>query len=221
MHRRAAALLVSACLLCPCAVPALAAEKTPGKALAAVRAPSKQAQALRQQSDLVPYAPAKEVLDAFFTADEDAPKFVWGPVAAYAKARKCPTAWLIEKGELARIERLQAKKDGQPFEFSLTLEEDCKGVTVTRAVFVAATGGTPESWLKWRSQFHGRKAEAHYGAAAAGLKKAAAAGLAPTAELRFLSVNGELVLAGRDQVLQNEGRLAPVFDLDKGERPGR
>lgn len=213
MNTRALLLLL---LFCALSTSALAAGKT-----APAKAPSKQAVSLRQQSDLVPYAPVKEVLDAYFTADEDAPKFVWGPVAAYAKARKCPTAWLIEKGELARIERLMAKADGQPFEFSLTLEEDCKGATVTHAVFVAATGGTPESWLKWRSQFHGRKAETHYGAAQAGLKKAAAAGLAPTAELRFLSVNGELVLAGRDQVLQNEGRLAPVFDLDKGERPGR
>jgi hypothetical protein len=142
------------------------------------------------------------VLSALFTAAEDAPKGIFGPVSAYVKTRACPASWLIEKGELARIQRLAALKDAPPYEFSLTLEEDCPG-TVTHSVFVTSPGSTPEAWLKWRSQFHGRKAAGHYGAALEGLKKAEAAGLAPTAELRFVSVNGELVI-------QNERMCAPT-----------
>jgi len=210
MTRRAAtllpALLLSAAALCALALPALAE--------------SKEAKAQRDAGDLTPYAPPRAVLAALFTADENAPKNVYGPVSAYAKTRACPTTWLIEKGELARIERLAALKDAPPFEFSLTLEEDCAG-KVTHAVFVTAPGSTPEAWLKWRSQFHGRKAEEHYGAALAGLKKAEAAGLAPTAELRFVSVNGELVCRNLEDLLRAEGRLAPVFDLEKGLRTGR
>ena len=183
-------------------------------------APSPQALELRDVGDLVPYAPQQKVLEALFTADEDAPKGVFGPIEAYVKSRACPTAWLIEKGELTRIKELAARKDIPPFEFSLTLEEDCKG-RVTHAVFVTSPGSTPEAWLKWRSQFHGRKAEGHYGKAMEGMKKAAAAGLTPTAQLRFLSVNGELVTTNLEDALRAEGRMKPVFDLEKGERTGR
>lgn len=211
MTRRPAAILLLACLFCACAASALAADKASGK-----QAPSKQALELRQTGDLVPYAPPPEVLNAYFTADENAPTAVYGPVSAYAKTRACKTAWLIEKGELARVERLKGLKDVPPFEFSVTLEEDCPG-KVSHAVFVTAPGSSPEAWLKWRKQFHGGKAEAHYGAALQGLKKAEAAGLAPAAELRFLSVNGELVCTNLEQGLKAEGRLAPVFDLTKGE----
>jgi hypothetical protein len=198
--------LLALALLCALALPALAE--------------SKEARELRQAGDLVPYTPPKAVLSALFTADENAPRGVYGPVSAYAKARACPATWLIEKGELARIEELAARKDIPPYEFSLTLEEDCAG-KVTHAVFVTAPGSTPEAWLKWRSQFHGSKAAGHYGAALANLKRAEAAGLAPTAELRFLSVNGELVCRNIEDVLRAEGRLAPVFDLEKGQRTDR
>lgn len=211
MLRRVAALCLSLCLAC--APAALAAGKqTPGKQAP----PSKQALDLRQTGDLVPYAPGPEVLNAYFTADENAPTAVYGPVSAYAKSRACKASWLIEKGELTRVERLKGLKDIPPFEFSVTLEEDCPG-KVSHAVFVTSPGSTPEAWLKWRSQFHGRKAEAHYGAALQGLKKAEAAGLGPTAELRFLSVNGELDCRNLEDVLKAEGRLKPVFDLIKGE----
>lgn len=212
MIRRALLVLIL-CLLC-----------APAAALAADKTPSKKAQELRDIGDLVPYAPPAAVLASHFTASENAPSAVYGPVSAYAKSRACPTAWLIEKGEQTRVERLSAQretvKDMPPFEFSLTLEEDCKG-KVTHAVFVSSPGSTPEAWLKWRSQFHGRKAEDYYGNALANLKKAAAAGLAPTAELRFLSVNGELVLGDLEQALKAEGRLKPVFDLTTGARPGK
>jgi len=199
-----------------CAFPALAAE-APGKA---APVPSKQAQELRQIGDLIPYAPPQEVLGAFFTADENAPRAVYGPVSAYAKSRTCKTAWLIEKGELARVERLKALKDIPPFEFSVTLEEDCPG-KVSHAVFVTAPGSTPEAWFNWRRQFHGGKAAGYYGAAQDTLKKAGQTGLAPTAELRFLSVNGELVCKNIEEILKTEARLAPVFDLVKGERVGQ
>jgi hypothetical protein len=211
MPRRAFPLLMIFCVLCATAAPSLAESK---------QAPSKQAQELRATGDLVPYQPSEAVLKALFTADEDAPRGVFGPVSAYVRARSCPAAWLIEKGELERIRELAARKDVVPYEFSLTLEEDCPG-RVTHAVFVTAPGSTPEGWLKWRSQFHGRKAEGHYAAALAGLKKAEAAGLAPHAELRFLSVNGELLCTNLEDVLRAEGRLKPVFDLVKGAPAGR
>lgn len=215
MTRSSTAISLVFCLALSLAASALAAERNSGK-----QTPSKHAQELRQLGDLAPYGPPQDVLQAYFTADENAPKAVFGPVAAYVKTRACRSSWLIEKGELARVERLRGLKDVPPFEFSLTLEEDCPG-KVSHAVFVTAPGSSPEAWIKWRSQFHGRKAEAHYGAALAGLKKAEAAGLAPTAELRFLSVNGELVTTNLEEALRQEGRLAPVFDLEKGVRTGR
>lgn len=215
MTRRTAAYFFVLCLVLSLVAPSMAAEKAQDK-----QKLSKQALELRHIGDLTPYAPAHEVLQAYFIVDETEPRAVYGPVAAYVKARSCQSAWLIEKGELARVERLKSLKDIPPFEFSLTLEEDCQG-KVTHAVFVTSPGSTPEAWLKWRSQFHGRKAEAHYGAALAGLKRAEAAGLAPTAELRFLSVNGELVMKNLEEVLRQEGRLAPVFDLEKGVRTGK
>jgi len=211
MTRRAATILLSLIALCVLALPAWAAGR---------HVPSKNAAELRDVGDLVPFAPQKAVLSALFTADEDAPRSVYGPVSAFVATRSCPTSWLIEKGELARTERLSALKDVPPYEFSLTLEEDCPGA-VTHTVFVTSPGSTPEAWLKWRRQFHGSKAAGHYGAALEGLKKAEAAGLAPTAELRFVSVNGELVTQNLEDRLRAEGRFAPVFDLVRGERTGR
>ncbi len=233
MYRRAAMTLVLVSLFCAC--PALAAD-APGKPAPSAKiakpqadkiakpqaapAPSKQAQELRQIGDLIPFAPPPEVLNAYFTADENSPRAVYGPVSAYAKSRACKASWLIEKGEQARVERLKGLKDVPPFEFSLTLEEDCPG-KVSHAVFVTAPGSTPEAWFNWRRQFNGGKAVGYYGAAQDSLKKAGQAGPAPTAELRFLSVNGELVCRNLEEVLKAEGRLAPVFDLVTGERPGQ
>ncbi len=218
MPRRAATHLLNPlltlCVLCALAAPAPPALAKDG------HAPSPQAKELREAGDLVPHVPPQKVLEALFTADEDAPRGVYGPIAAYVKTRSCPTSWLIEKGELVRVERLSALKDAPPFEFSLTLEEDCTS-QVTHAVFVTSPGSTPEAWLKWRSQFHGRKAEDHYGKTEAGMKKAAAVGLTPTAQLRFLSVNGELVTTNLEDALRAEGRLKPVFDLEKGVRTGQ
>lgn len=227
MPRRAAPkLLPLLVMLCALALPALAASELSEHGLAAPRLPeyrhvlSQKAQALRDAGDLVPYQPAQAVLNALFTADEDAPRGVYGPISAYVRTRACSTAWLIEKGELERIRELAARKNAPPYEFSLTLEEDCPA-RVTHAVFVTAPGSTPEAWLKWRSQFHGRKAANHYSAALAGLKKAEAAGLVSTAELRFLSVNGELVTRNLEDVLRDEGRLSPVFDFEKGVRTAK
>jgi len=184
----------------------------PATSFAAEAAPSKPAAELRASGDLIPYAPPKSLLEAYFIADEAQPVSVWGPVSAYVQSRSCSTAWLIEKGEQARVERLSAVKDAPPFEFSVTLEEDCPG-RVTHAVFVVAPGATPEAWFKWRRQFHGSKAQGYYAEAEAGLMRAEAAHRLPTAELRFLLVNGELSVDGPEQALAAEGRLKPVFGL--------
>lgn len=185
------------------------------------KCPGTVALELRQFGDLVSYAPSKAMLAAYFTANEVSPAYVYGPISAYQKSRPCPTAWLIEKGELARLNRLKAEKDPPPYEFSLTLETDCPSGKVTHAVFVSAPGSTPEAWLKWRSQFHGRKTEGYYATALERLKKAERAELAPTAELRFLAVNGELSSQSPEQELKSEGRLTPVFDLETGAAPVR
>lgn len=220
MTRRAATLSLAFAALCALTLPALAAPDLPTPSLPENRhVLSQQAQELRKVGDLVPHTPQAAVLNSLFTADEDAPKSVFGPISAFVRTRACPTAWLIEKGELARVERLAAQKNIPPYEFSLTLEEDCPG-KVSHVVFVTAPGSTPEAWLQWRSQFHGRKAEAHYRVTLAGLKKAAAAGLVLSGELRFWSVNGELLMKNLEDVLRDEGRLSPVFDLEKGVRAG-
>ncbi|MBU1040899.1 MAG: hypothetical protein KKF77_07365 [Proteobacteria bacterium] len=220
MPRRTVVLSLFLCALAV-ALPALAAPPLPEPRLPENKhVLSQKAQELRQEGDLVAYQPSHAVLNALFTADEDAPRGVYGPISAYVRTRACPTAWLIEKGELERVRELAARKNAPPYEFSLTLEEDCPG-QVTHAVFVTAPGSTPEAWLKWRSQFHGSKAARHYAAALEGLKKAEAAGLALTGELRFLSVNGQLVPRNLEDVLREEGRLTPVFDLDKGKSAGR
>jgi len=222
MTRRALVPALVLCVLCAlAALPVLAAPALPEPRLPENRhVLSQKAQELREVGDLVPYQPAHAVLNALFTADENSPRGVYGPISAYVRTRACPTAWLIEKGELTRIKELAARKNIPPYEFSLTLEEDCPG-QVTHAVFVTAPGSTPEAWLKWRSQFHGSKAAGHYSAALAGLKKAEAAGLVLTGELRFLSVNGQLVTRNLEDVLREEGRLAPVFDLENGAPAGR
>lgn len=218
MTRRATALLSTFALLCTLAAPALAAPDLPMPELPENRHElGQQAQDLRKAGNLVPFAPPQTVLAALFTADGGDPKAIFGPLLAYEKTRDCPTAWLIEAGELARFEALAARKQRQRAEFLLTLEED-RADKVVHTVFSVSPGSTPEAWLSWRSSHHGPMTKAHVSTVAA-LKKAAAAGLVLIAEMRSISVNGQPVAGNLEDVLRAEGRLAPVFDLRTGLRP--
>lgn len=220
MNRRAATSILTILVLCVLAAPVLAAPDLPEPALPQnIHVLSQQALDLRTAGELVPYAPPQSVLAALFTADESAPKAIYGPISAYVETRACPTTWLIAGSELARVERLAAQKRGSTYEVNLTLEEDCKG-QVAHAVFTAAPNSTPEAWLRWRSSQPGRKAGAAQGSNLTGLRKAVAAGLVLTAELRGLSVNGTPVAKGLEEALRDEGRLSPVFDLQTGLRSG-
>ncbi len=222
MTRRAATIYLTLAVLCALAAPvlptlALAGPDLPTPALPEnIHVTSQQALDLRKAGDLVPYTPQPTVLAALFTADEKAPKAIYGPVEAYVKTRACPTTWLMEKAALERVERRAAQKAAPPYEISLTLEEDCPG-KVTQTVFITAPGSTPESWLGWR-QLHGRKAGSPHSSTLAGLRKAVADGLILTAELQALSVNGVLVTTNLEDALITEGRLSPVFNLQTGVR---
>jgi len=220
---RAVSILLTLAVLCALAAPVL-----PAPALAAPDLPtpalpenkhvlSQQAQDLRKAGNLVPFLPPQSVLAALFTAEAAAPRAIYGPISAYEKTRDCPTTWLIEAGELARIEGLLAKKSRARQEFSLTLEEDRKD-KVVHTVFVVSPGSSPEAWLSWRGQF-GRKAKGS-GPSAAGLRKAVAAGLVLMAEMRSVSVNGQAVAGNLEDYLRAEDRINPVFDVQTGSRIG-
>lgn len=219
MSRRAVSIFLTLAVLCALATPVL-----PTRALAAPALPtpalpenkhelSQQAQDLRRAGNLVPFLPPQTVLAALFTADETSPKSIYGPVSAYEKTRDCATTWLIEAGELARIQALAAKKGHPRYEYTLTLEADCPG-KVSHTVFVASPGTSPSAWLNWRSQF-GRKSKERT-ATLVSLRKAVAAGLVLMAEMRSVSVNGQPVAGNLEDYLRAEDRINPVFDVQTG-----
>ncbi len=206
-------------LLCAALAPATAAAA--GAKDGRAKQPSPAALALRKEGGLLPQAPLPAVPGSYFVADEATPGFIFGPVEAYVTSRSCPTAWLMETGEKERLDRhLAAAGQSAPFEYSLVLEEDCPG-RVTHATFVFLSAVDAKGWEQWRQQFHKSKTEGYYGAARDRLQKAAAEGVAVGGELRFLSVNGELLPRRMEDVLQAEGRCPPVFDLVNGRRLGK
>lgn len=180
--------------------------------------PSPIAQEMQKHGDLIPFSPSAEVLAGYFVADEAAPELVYGPLRDYVASRLCRTAWLIERGEKARLDR--AAGQAAPLEYSLVLEEDCDD-RVTHATFVLLRPADPKAWLEWRSQFHKSKTEGHYGAARARLEKAASDGFSVSGELRFFTLNEELLLRPVEQTLKADRRTRPVYDLVTGRRTGR
>lgn len=181
----------------------------PGIALAGAKAAE-----VRAQNGLVPFEPRKAFLDSDFLADEKAPGFVFGSVAAFAASRSCPTAWLIEEGEKERLARVNLDTD--PVEYTLYLEEDCP--TAARAyAFVVQSSQDPKQWLAWRKNFHKSKADGYYGETLGRLEKAAAQGVTPAAELRFVLTDGELGLTPTEDTLIKTLKFAPKFDLKTGQ----
>jgi hypothetical protein len=172
---------------------------------------------LRRQAGLVPHTPSQAFLDGSFIADEMHPAFLFGPVRDFVAGRPCPTAWLIEDAEQARLAGRSA--DNPVFEYTLTLEEACPQ-GVTWYVFLDQSAMRPEQWIEWRRQFHKRKAEGEYAETVQRLGKALEDGLPVSGELRFVSRDGVLEPRSPQEILLRMG-VPPIYDCDKGARVGQ
>jgi hypothetical protein len=185
----------------------------PGRCLAGAKAAE-----VRQQNGLLPFEPGKAFLDGDFLAQEKDPGFVFGSVAAFVASRSCPTAWLIEEGEKARLASVNLGAD--PVEYTLYLEEDCPAAARAYA-FVVQSSQDAKQWLAWRKNFHKSKADGYYGETLARLEKAASQGVTPAAELRFVLTDGELGLTPPEDFLIKTLKFAPKFDLKTGQPTGK
>jgi len=180
-------------------------------------AQSDQAAKLRGQNGLAAFAPPEAFLDGNFLADETDPAFIFGKVRDFAGSLPCPTAWLIEDAERKRIEA-RGQQSG-PVEYSIYLEADCAG-KVTYYIFVDRSLN-PTQWLEWRRQFHKTKADPHYKEAKTSLDQAAQSGFAVAAELRFVALDGDLLMKRPEDVLSGELKFQPIYDLKKNQPTAR
>jgi len=179
----------------------------------AAEATSEQAMKLRSQNGLSEYAPPEAFLAGNFLADETDPAYIFGKVRDFVKSLSCPATWLIEGSERKRIEA-RGQQSG-PVEYSIYLEADCPG-KVTYYVFVDRSFNAAQ-WLEWRRQFHKSKAEPHYGVVKAGIEQAAQNGFVVDGELRFIALNGDLLLKRPEDVLAGELKFQPIYDLKKNQ----
>ena len=179
----------------------------------AAGAVSEQAMKLRSQNGLSEFAPPEAFLAGNFLADETEPAFIFGKVRDFTKSLSCPATWLIEEGERNRIEARGQSSD--PVEYSIYLETDCPG-KVTYYIFVDRSINSAQ-WLEWRRQFHKTKADPHYKEAKASLDQAAQNGFAVDAELRFVALNGDLLLKRPEDILAGELKFQPIYDLKKNQ----
>jgi hypothetical protein len=178
---------------------------------AAAMAASPKAQALRQANGLVAFTPGEKFLAGNFVADEMNPSVIFGAVKAFAAARKCPTAWLIEEAEKNRPAGPGAAE--KTAEFTVYLEEDCPD-QVIYYVFIDQSGLTPQEWIEWREKFHKSKAEPQFGSTKSKLDQACADGCGVGAELRFIQKGGDLMSISPEEVLRQELKFTPVYDLN-------
>jgi hypothetical protein len=176
-------------------------------------AESEGAAKLRGQNGLTAFAPPEAFLAGNFLADETDPAYIFGKVRDFAKSLPCPTAWLIEEAELKRIQNRGAQAG--PVEYSIYLEADCAG-KVAYYIFVDRSLN-PTQWLEWRRQFHKTKADPHYKDAKASLDQAAGKGFAVDAELRFVALDGELLMKRPEDVLAGELKFRPIYDLKQNQ----
>ncbi len=179
---------------------------------------SAKAAALRQANGLVVFTPPAKFLSGNFVADEMNPGFIFGPVNAFAASLKCPTTWLIEKGDKDR--RAGPGSPDKLAEYTLYLEEDCPD-RVVYYVFIDQSGLTPQQWIAWREKFHKSKAEPEYGPTKSKLDQACKAGCGVGAELRFIQKNGELVAKSPEKVLLDDLHYAPIYDLNRQRQISR
>jgi hypothetical protein len=174
------------------------------------RAASEPAMTLRGKSGLSEYAPPETFLAGNFVADEVEPEFIFGKVRDFVKSRSCPTTWLMEEGERKRI-AAWGQQSG-PVEYTLYLEEDCPG-KVAHYVFVDRSQANATQWMEWRRQFHKSKAEPQYGAVKVGLEQAAQNGFPVAGELRFVEIQGVLLLQKPEDILRGTLNFQPIYDL--------
>jgi hypothetical protein len=179
----------------------------------AAGAASEPAMKLRGENGLSEFAPPEAFLAGNFLADETDPAFIFGKVRDFTKSLACPTTWLIEEGERKRIEA-QGQQSG-PVEYSIYLEADCPG-RLTYYIFVDRSFNSAQ-WLEWRRQFHKSKAEPHYRVVKASLEQAAQNGFAVDGELRFVTVNGDLLLKRPEEILAGELKFQPIYDLKRNQ----
>ena len=179
----------------------------------AAGAASDQAMKLRSENGLSEFAPPEAFLAGNFLADETEPAFIFGKVRDFTKSLACPATWLIEEGERKRIEARGQSSD--PVEYSIYLEADCPG-KLTYYIFVDRSFNSTQ-WLEWRRQFHKTKAEPHYREAKTSLDQAAQNGFAVDGELRFVALNGDLLLKRPEDILAGELKFQPIYDLKKNQ----
>jgi hypothetical protein len=175
-------------------------------------AASKKVKALREANGLTAFNPPEKFLAGNFVADEMNPAYIFGTVKSFAASRKCPTTWLIEKGE-----KTNQVGPGGPMEYTVYLEEDCPD-KVVYYVFIDQSGLTPKQWIEWREKFHKSKTEPEYGSTKSKLDKACEAGCGVGAELRFIQKNGELVTKSPEAYLRQDLKFAPIYDLNRQQR---
>jgi hypothetical protein len=178
-------------------------------------AASAKATALRQASGLTAFTPPEKFLAGNFVADEMNPGFIFGPVKAFAAARKCPTTWLIEAGDKNRP--AGPGSPDVPAEYTLYLEEDCPD-RVVYYVFIDQSGLTPQQWIQWREKFHKSKTGEQFDSAKSKLEQACTAGCGVGAELRFIQKDGELMTRSPEQVLRDELKVTPIYDLSRQQK---
>jgi hypothetical protein len=178
----------------------------------AAGAAGEQAMKLRGLNGLSEFAPPEAFLAGNFLADETDPAYIFGKVRDFAKSLACPATWLIEEGERKRIHARGQSSD--PVEYSIYLEADCPG-QVIYYIFVDRSFNAAQ-WLEWRRKFHGRsKTDLHYEAAKTSLDQAAQKGFVVDAELRFVALNGDLLLKRPEDILTGELKFQPIYDLKK------
>ncbi len=180
-------------------------------------AASEQATKLRGDNGLFPYMPdmpAEGFLAGNFVADEVEPGFIFGKVNDFVKTRSCPTTWLMEEGERKRIESKNPQSG--PVEYTLYLEVDCPG-KITYFVFVDRSQANTAQWMEWRKQFHKSKTEPQYGAVKAALEQASQNGVLVNGELRFVEVDGTLLVEKPEDILIGELKFQPIYDLKQGK----
>jgi hypothetical protein len=174
-------------------------------------AASAKAMAMRQANGLTEFTPPQRFLAGNFVADEMNPAVIFGPVQAFAAARKCPTAWLIEVGD-----KSQESKD-MPAEYTLYLEEDCPD-QVVYYVFIDQSALTPQQWIEWREKFHKSKAGEQFATSKSKLDQACTAGCGVGAELRFIQKNGELAAKSPEEILTGDLKVSPIYDLNRQQK---
>jgi hypothetical protein len=176
-------------------------------------AASEQALKLRGENGLSEFTPPEAFLAGNFLADETDPAYIFGKVRDFAKSLSCPATWLIEESERKRIQA-RGQQPG-PLEYSVYLEADCAG-KVTYYIFVDRSLNSSQ-WLEWRRQFHKNKADPHYREARTSLDQAAQNGVTVVAELRFIALNGDLLLKRPEEVLADELKFQPIYDLKQNQ----